>query len=273
MNSLTRAVAAGVLSVVLSVDAAPWVYGEIPMVATPLDSALQRTWNGVKARNIRPWADGMVHRPKSETPGDAVSEGQAYGMMLALYMNDQAGFDGIWDGAERNLWNDGNGFYDWRWQDGRVTGSGFATDADQDIALMLIFADALVTKGIWTAHKSPKNVDYKTRAQAILNTLWTKGVNAGALRPGANWGGGGTCGSGAGTWPCGEHVNPGYFSPANYRIFKEFDKSRAWGDVVERSYAIIAKSPGLQNSARSGHPNSAETGQYPGCLKSLQGQG
>lgn len=214
------------------------------MVATPLDSALQRTWNGVKARNIRPWSDGMVHRPKSETPGDAVSEGQAYGMMLALYMNDQAGFDGIWDGAERNLWNDGNGFYDWRWQDGRVTGSGFATDADQDIALMLIFADALVTKGIWNAHKSPKNVDYKTRAQVILNTLWTKGVNAGALRPGANWGGGGTCGSGAGTWPCGEHVNPGYFSPANYRIFKDFDKSRAWGDVVERSYAIIAKSPG-----------------------------
>lgn len=244
MTSLSRAVAAGVLSFVFSLEAAPWVYGEIPMVATPLDSALQRTWEGVKARNIRSWSDGMVHRPKSETPGDAVSEGQAYGMMLALYMNDQAGFDGIWDGAERHLWNDGNGFYDWRWQDGRVTGSGFATDADQDIALMLIFADALVSKGIWTAHKSPKNVDYKTRAQTILNTLWTKGVNAGALRPGANWGGGGTCGSGAGTWSCGEHVNPGYFSPANYRIFKEFDKSHAWGDVVERSYAIIAKSPG-----------------------------
>lgn len=244
MTSLTRTVAAGVLSFVFSLDAAPWVYGEIPMVATPLDSALQRTWEGVKARNIRPWSDGMVHRPKSETPGDAVSEGQAYGMMLALYMNDQPGFDSIWDGAERHLWNDGNGFYDWRWQDGRVTGSGFATDADQDIALMLIFADALVNKGIWTAHKSPKNVDYKSRAQSILNTLWTKGVNAGALRPGANWGGGGTCGSGAGTWPCGEHVNPGYFSPANYRIFKDFDKSHAWGDVVERSYAIIAKSPG-----------------------------
>lgn len=244
MSTLARTLAFGVLFTALSTQAAPWVYGELPMVATPLDSALQRTWEGLKARNIRPWSDGLVHRPKSETPGDAVSEGQAYGMMVALYVNDQAGFDAIWDAAEKNMWNDGNGFYDWRWQDGKVTANGMATDADQDIALMLIFADALVSKGIWKAHTSPKGVGYKARAQAILNTLWSKGVNAGALRPGANWGGGGTCSNGQGSWACGEHVNPGYFSPASYRIFKDFDKSHAWGDVVEKSYALIAKSPG-----------------------------
>jgi len=244
MSRLARSIALGVALSALSSQAAPWVFGELPMVATPLDSALQRTWKGLKARNIRPWSDGLVHRPKSETPGDAVSEGQAYGMMLALYVNDQPGFDSIWDAAEKNMWNDGNGFYDWRWQDGKVTANGMATDADQDIALMLIFADALVTKNIWKTHTSPKSVNYRTRAQAILNTLWSKGVNAGALRPGANWGGGGTCSNGQGSWACGEHVNPGYFSPASYRIFKTFDASHAWGDVVEKSYAIIARSPG-----------------------------
>lgn len=214
------------------------------MVATPLDTVLERTWDGLKTRNIKPWSDGLIHRPKSETPGDAVSEGQAYGMIIALYLNDQAAFNSIWDATESKMWNDANGFYDWRYQDGRITGNGLATDADQDIALMLIFADALVGKGIWTTHKSPKNVDYKSRAQSILNTLWNKGINDGNLRPGANWGGGGTCGSGASSWPCGDHVNPGYFSPASYRIFKDFDNSHAWGNVIEKSYATIAKSPG-----------------------------
>lgn len=214
------------------------------MVATPLDSVLERTWSGLKERNIKPWNDGLVHRPKSETPGDAVSEGQAYAMTLALYLNDQAGFNSVWDATESRMWNDASGFYDWRYQDGRITGTGLATDADQDIALMLIYADALVEKGIWTSHKSPKNVGYKERAQAILATLWNKGINDGNLRPGANWGGGGTCGSGASTWPCGDHVNPGYFAPANYRVFKDFDKSRDWGKVIDKSYQTIAKSPG-----------------------------
>ena len=214
------------------------------MVATPLDSVLERTWSGLKERNIKPWSDGLVHRPKSETPGDAVYEGQAYAMTLALYLNDQAGFNSVWDATESKMWNDANGFYDWRYQDGRITGTGLATDADQDIALMLIYADALVEKGIWTSHKSPKNVGYKERAQAILTTLWNKGINDGNLRPGANWGGGGTCGSGASTWPCGDHVNPGYFAPANYRVFKDFDKSRDWGKVIDKSYQTIAKSPG-----------------------------
>ncbi|MCB9497519.1 MAG: hypothetical protein H6686_11590 [Fibrobacteria bacterium] len=224
--------------------AAPWVFGKLPMVAQPLDSALAHTWDGIRKRNIQPWSDGLVHRPKSETPGDAVSEGQAYGMIVALYENDQATFNKIWDAAESKLWNDGNAYYDWRYENGRITGSGLATDADQDIALMLIFADALVKKGIWTEHQSPKNATYSARAQSILNTLWSKGINDGNLRPGANWGGGGTCSNGAGSWNCGDHVNPGYFSPANYRIFKDFDPSHAWGDVVEKSYTTIQKSPG-----------------------------
>jgi len=233
-----------VLGLCTSSPAASWVYGKLPMVATPLDTVLDKTWSGLKTRNVKPWTDGLLHRPKSETPGDAVSEGQAYAMIIALYLNDQTTFNSIWDAAESKMWNDANGYYDWRYNNGAITGTGLATDADQDVALMLIFANALVEKSIWTSHKSPKNVDYKSRAQTILNTLWSKGINNGNLRPGANWGGGGTCGTGASTWACGEHVNPGYFSPASYRIFKDFDASHAWATVVEQSYATIAKNPG-----------------------------
>src|SRR5690606_25922922 len=123
----------------------------MPRIEDPrLDSALARTARGIIRRNIDPYADGLVHRPNSEEPGDAVSEGQAYGMMIALYSGDQATFNRVWDAAEKLMWNTGSKLYDWRvGAKGGIIGTGMATDADQDIALMLLFADSLVAKGKW----------------------------------------------------------------------------------------------------------------------------
>lgn len=206
----------------------------LPRVADPrLDSALSRTWRGLVKTNIAPWSDGLLHRPNSEMPGDAVSEGQAYAMILALYANDQATFNKVWDAAEKNLWNEKAGYYDWRWNDGAVVSGGMATDADQDIALMLLFADSLVKKGMWTAHKSPNSVDYKTRALALIKTLWTSAVSGKFnLAPGAGWGGDG-------------FVNPGYYSPASYRIFAKYDPGHDWLAVVNQCYAVLARNPGI----------------------------
>jgi energy-coupling factor transporter ATP-binding protein EcfA2 len=52
-------------------------------------------------------------------------------------------------------------------------------------------------------------------------------------------------------------------------------KSDHFDFYANAQYPLLMKQQSIrvQNSARSGHPNSAETGQYPGCLKSLQGQG
>lgn len=197
-----------------------------------LDSALSRTWRGLVKTNIDPWTDGMVHRPYSEIPGDAVSEGQAYGMILALYAGDQKNFNRIWDAAETHLWNENTGFYDWRWNQGEVIGGGMATDADQDIALMLLFADSLVKKGMWTAHQSPKKVGYKARALRLLETLWGSAVTGNYnLAPGAGWGGDG-------------FVNPGYYSPASYKIFAMVDPDHDWNAVVDQCYAVLGRNPG-----------------------------
>ena len=71
-----------------------------------------------------------------------------------------------------------------------MIGTGAATDAEQDIALALIFADLLVKKKVWQAHTSPKGVSYAQRAQEILNNIWSLMVEGGKyLRPGADWGG------------------------------------------------------------------------------------
>lgn len=200
-------------------------------------SVLDSTWSGIKARNIAPYTTcpGLIHRPKSETPGDAVSEGVGYGMLVALFENDQTTFNTIWEAGNTYMW--ASNHYDWYiGPTGSKNGnSGAATDAEEDIALALIFANKLVEKGYWTDYSSSSRGSYATHAQTILNAMWSISeiTSAGTLAPGAGWGGD-------------DFVNPGYFSPAWYRIFKSFDSNTAhnWDKVITRSYNIIANSPG-----------------------------
>lgn len=207
----------------------------MPRVNDPNDSALLKTWQGIKRRNIDAYSTPFVHRPKSEQPGDAVSEGIGYGMLCALYCNDQTYFNRIWDAGEQYMWQ--GEYYHWRVdENGTVIGTGAATDAEEDIAVALIFADALVQKGAWRQHTSPKGVTYAQRAQGMINSIWSLMVEDGAfLRPGAEWGGK-------------AFVNPGYFAPAFYRIFDEFEETdHPWKDVIDQCYQSIAASPGYAN--------------------------
>jgi endo-1,4-beta-D-glucanase Y len=135
------------------------VASTMPKVTASYDTVLLKTWQGIKKRNIDAYAIPLVHRPKSEQPGDAVSEGIGYGMILALYCNDQPYFNKIWDAGEQYMWQSDH--YNWRTdQTGTVIGSGAASDAEEDIAYCLIIADLLVKKGIWQSHSSPKGATY-----------------------------------------------------------------------------------------------------------------
>jgi endo-1,4-beta-D-glucanase Y len=211
----------------------PFSVTALPRVSHDWTAGLRNTWNGLKRRNVDPYNTGMVHRPRSEQPGDAVSEGVGYGMILALYSNDQNYFNKIWDGGERTLWN--GRFYDWRSdQFGNIIGTGAATDAEQDIAMMLIFADHLVNQGIWSAHVSPQGATYASRAQDLLDLIWSDMIDGGRyLRPGNFWGGR-------------DLTNIGYFSPAWYRLYQQFD-ARAdhnWQAVIDQGYQTISAGSG-----------------------------
>lgn len=209
----------------------------LPRVETSYDSILSKTWQGIKKRNIDPYDVKLVHRPKSEYPGDCVSEGVGYGMVIALYCNDQTYFNTIWHTAEDKMWQ--GQFYDW-WlgEDGKKSGSpsflGAATDAEEDVAIALIFADQLCKKGIWDASKaSYRDTTYAQRAKTILESIKRNMLEGAVLRPGANWGGVG-------------FVNPGYFAPAYYRVFAEFDSTSkaTWMSVVDQCYTTIEANPG-----------------------------
>ena len=198
-----------------------------------INDALIGTWNGLKSRNIDPYNVKLVHRPYSESPNDAVSEGVGYGLLVALYSNDQKYFNLIWESAEQYMWN-GN-CYDWRVDEyGNRMSYGSATDAEQDIALSLIFAQNLVNQGKWIQHDNPS---YGQRAQNILDNMWNSRMISWNknVAPGGNWGGD-------------DFVNPGYFAPAWYRVFHEFDSSNHdWISVIDNCYNTILNNPGINN--------------------------
>lgn len=76
---------------------------------------------------------------RTDQGGDTVSEGQAYGMLIALGAGDRRMFDELWRWTQDNLGRD-DGLLSWRWQDGAVIDPSSAADADLDIARALVQA-------------------------------------------------------------------------------------------------------------------------------------
>jgi endoglucanase len=82
-------------------------------------------------------ADGRVVR--HDQGDDTVSEGQSYGLLIAVGVGDKAKFDSIWNWTKSNLLQK-NGLLAWRWADGKVADPQGATDADLDAAHALDLA-------------------------------------------------------------------------------------------------------------------------------------
>ncbi len=198
-----------------------------PRVKKDWTPVLNETWKGMKKRNVDPYQFGLLHRPKSETPNDAVSEGQGYGMMMALYSNDQEYFNKIYEAARIKMWN-GIAF-DWRlWDNGTLAGPNGATDADQDIAMMLIYADHLVKKGIW---QDTPGKAYMQEAKEIIGSLRYNFLEGDILKPGNEFGGANA-------------LNPGYCTPAFYRVFRDVTGDGHWDAVRNKCYDMIEANPG-----------------------------
>ena len=180
-----------------------------------------------------------VRKPDSGTVIDStVSEGIGYGMILAVYMNDQDLFDNLWKYEQLHL--NSRGLMDWEiGPDGNVTdsGSGAATDGDEDMAWALVMADRQ-----WGGQGSLDDT-YLNYATELINLIWTHEVDHGRdemLKPGDQWGDV-------------DVTNPSYFAPAYYRVFGQVTGREAdWNAVVDSSYEIINRS---LNTARGNADN------------------
>lgn len=172
------------------------------------------------------------------------SEGQSYALLRAVWEDDREVFDNVLSWTLTNLKQKDTNLFAWLASAenpgiAEIEDYTTASDADEDIALALLFAS-----------KKWNDARYLEVAQPIINDIWEhEVVNVGGtyyLTAGTNLERNG-----------GYLINPSYFSPAAYRIFAEVDKEHPWEQLAEDSYTI------LDNLHASTAFGSSETGLVP----------
>ena len=138
--------------------------------------------------------DGRVVR--HDQGGDTVSEGQAYGMLLAVAADDEERFARVWDWTRTHLRRP-DGLLAWRWAGGRVVDDEPAADADLDAARALALAA--------DRFQEPR---YRDAAQTLKRAIVAHETAWAADRPVLV----------AGPWARSEAVvNPSYWSPKAFQ--------------------------------------------------------
>lgn len=136
-----------------------------------------------------------------------VSEAIAYGMLIAVYMDDGTNgakemFDKIY-GTWKSNGGNGAGM---NWRVGCEGGTGSASDADFDAALALIMAS-----------KQWDNASYLDDAKKIIGWMSTNDINGTKIKPGSQWN---------------DAFNPSYATLANFRVFAAVGGSGDWNGVA-----------------------------------------
>ncbi len=172
---------------------------------------LQAAYANWKGRFVSgsPGSSRKVIRP--ENGNDVVSEGIGYGMLLAVYFNDEALFDDLWTYETANrtagtlmTWNN-------------TGGAGSATDADEDMAFALIEAGKKWGK------------TYAGTAATMITDIATHDIDFTANIP-----------KGGSNYTSVNPTNPSYFAPAYYRIFAGVDAAHAWASLADHTISVIA---------------------------------
>ncbi len=145
-----------------------------------------------------------------------VSEGIGYGLVIAVYMNDEKLFDSIWNYEQKHL--DGNHLMNWYIdQSGANDGTGAATDADEDMAWALLMANRQ-----WGGSGTLSNT-YLNFAVSQINNIYATELN------------GGVPDGGDGFTP----INPSYFDPGYYREFASATNNSGWLAVAASCYTVL----------------------------------
>ena len=158
------------------------------------------------------FSGGRGKTDKSST----VSEGVAYGMLLAAYAADKDLFDDLWDYYKKH--RNGNGVMNWQIENCSVKGYNGASDAELDAAMALIVA----------SHQWQSD-SYLNDAKSLIKIVREKEFQNDVLKPGDMFGGSAL-------------TNPSYFSPAYYRVFAQLEPSQAtfWNNAITKGYQIIS---------------------------------
>ena len=196
---------------------------------------VRATWEGYKQNYVYCGEScgndlGLVFDPNMGY--QSVSEGIGYGLLMAVMMDDQATFDTIYDAAYAIMLDEETGLLNWRVDNtGTITGYSSATDAEEDIAAALIFAQSRVDRAEWTQHAERP---YDVQAHNLLDAIYTYEVFDGKyLTPGDGWPSDGQ-----------NILNLSYFMPAWYRIYDAFEGAERWKLVTTYGYRSLTLTDG-----------------------------
>ncbi|WP_058749279.1 glycosyl hydrolase family 8 [Curtobacterium oceanosedimentum] len=163
--------------------------------------------------------EGRVVR--TDQGGDTVSEGQAYGLLIAYANDDRKTFGEIWSWTKRHLVTEDD-LLAWRWtpQDGVADGQS-ASDADLDAARALVLAGEH-----WDDER------YTTAGKALASAILeheTATTDLGTILLPGPW---------ADSEPY--RYNASYASPAAFRILERATGDRRWTELERGSSAATA---------------------------------
>ncbi len=164
--------------------------------------------------------DGRVVR--RDQVGDTVSEGQAYGMLIAVAIDDRERFGRVWRWTQDNLQRS-DGLLSFLWRDGAVADPQPASDADLDAARALVLAASRFDD------KSYRK-DALQLAEGIAN-FETAGSEGQRVLI-------------AGPWAEYEDrlvVNPSYFAPRSYAILTRATRDDVWQELSASSRRLAAE--------------------------------
>jgi len=156
---------------------------------------------------------------KDVANNDVRTEGQSYGMMIAVQLDHQTQFDRLWTFAKKHM-AQSNGQFAWHTStSGSVLAAGGAPDGDEYFAAALIFA----SKRWGDAGK----YNYANEAKPVLDMIRTQDFNQSAKLVQFYVGSGNTDGS--------------YILPAFYQTWACFDTANAafWNSAVTAGRAFF----------------------------------
>ncbi|HEV2339205.1 MAG TPA: glycosyl hydrolase family 8, partial [Patescibacteria group bacterium] len=178
---------------------------------------LDSSWIYYKTNFIHSY--GQVIDPSN---GNTTSEGQSYALMRAVWENDPVIFSGVWAWTRDHLeYRSQDKLFSWLWSNGKLGDSNSASDADEDIALSLLFGS-----------KQWGDTSYEVAAKNIIQDIWKNEV----IKIQSHY----YLTSGSGSYrQNGYLVNPSYLSPATYRIFAQVDTQDNWNNLADDSYYLL----------------------------------
>jgi endo-1,4-beta-D-glucanase Y len=166
------------------------------------------------------WVDDgrVVRRDQGD---DTVSEGQAYGLLIAAGVGDEQAFTGIWDWTEANLQRP-DGLLAWRWSDGKVVDEEPASDGDLDAARALVIAGKRFDE--------PRFTDAGVKLAGVIADRMTVETAAGRILLPGTWA--------AATEPYA--YNPSYASPVAFSVLGAATGDPRWAELQAGSAAVTS---------------------------------